>query len=91
MQMEKISLGRRLARRLDIPAEALTDGPRITISGHDRVLVEGHRGLLEYADDRIAAAGAGCKILVKGQGLGLEAMSGRELVITGQLWAVELE
>jgi len=31
--------------------------PRITISGGDRVLIEGHRGLLEFGEERIAAAG----------------------------------
>lgn len=77
--------------RLDIPAESLTGAPRITISGGERVLVEGHRGLLEYAQDRIAAAGPGCRILIKGEGLGLVAMNRRELVVSGRLWAVELE
>jgi sporulation protein YqfC len=88
---EKNSLVRRLARRLDIPPEAVCDAPRITISGCERVLVEGHHGLLEYGQDRIAAEGAGCRILIKGENLGLETMSGQELVVTGRLWAVELE
>ena len=76
---------------LDIPPESATGAPRITISGGDRVLVEGHRGLLEYAQDRIAAAGPGCRILIKGEGLGLVTMSRREMVVSGRLWAVELE
>ena len=76
---------------LDIPPESVTGAPRITISGGDRVLVEGHRGLLEYAQDRIAAAGPGCRILIKGEGLGLVTMSRREMVVSGRLWAVELE
>ena len=79
-----------MTERLDIQAEAVA-GSRITISGGSRVLVEGHRGLLEYADDRIAAAGVNGKILIKGERLRLLAMSGKELVVTGRLWAVELE
>ena len=88
---EKIGLARRLARRLDIQEEAVSGAPRITISGNGRVLVEGHRGLLEYSRERIAAAGAGCRILIKGEKLGLAAMNGRQLVVTGRLWAVEFE
>lgn len=82
---------RRLAARLDIQPEAAFAAPRITLSGGARVLVEGHRGLLEYAPERIAAAGAGCRILIKGEGLRLETMDGGELVVSGRLWAVELE
>lgn len=88
---EKTSIAERLLTRLDIPAESLTRAPRITISGGGRVLVEGHRGLLEYAEDRIAAAGPGCRILIKGEDLCLVAMDRRALVVSGRLWAVELE
>ncbi len=81
----------RLADRMDIPQEAASGAPRIVISGSSRVRIEGHRGLLEYSRERVAAAGAGCRVLIKGEDLGLEAMSGRDLVVTGRLWAVELE
>ena len=54
-------------------------------------MVEGHRGLLEYAGDRVAAAGPGCRILIKGEGLGLVTMDRHEMVVSGRLWAVELE
>ena len=88
---EKISLAKRVMSRLDLPAESLPGAMRITSSGGTRVLLEGHRGLLEYAGDRIAAAGPGCRVLIKGEGLGLVAMDRRELVVAGRLWAVELE
>ncbi len=88
---DKTSVTQRVMTRLDIPAEAAAAVPRITISGGSRVLVEGHRGLLEYAADRIAAAGPGCRILIKGERLCLVAMDRRELVVSGKLWAVELE
>lgn len=87
----KQSLTARLAERLDIPAEAASSAPRITISGGGQVLIEGHRGLLEYGEERIAAAGAGCTILIKGEKLRMRSMSGRELLVTGRLWSVELE
>ena len=94
MKMAKTTMAQKMLSRLNIPAEAAVSAvpaPRITISGDGRVLVEGHRGLLEYAADRIAAAGPGCRILIKGENLGLVAMNRREMVVSGRLWAVELE
>lgn len=88
---DKMSLTQRMMARLDIPEESASNAPRIVISGGTRVLVEGHRGLLEYAGDRIAAAGPGCRILIKGEGLGLVTMDRHEMVVSGRLWAVELE
>ena len=87
----KETLAAKLAERFDLPEESLSGAPRITISGGGRVLIEGHRGLLDYGEERIAAAGAGCTILIRGEKLRMRAMSGRELVVTGRLWAVELE
>ena len=81
----------RLAEALDMPADGFSGAPRITMNGASRVLVEGHRGLLEYAEDRIAAAGAGCRILIRGDGLALAAMDAGQLVVSGRIWAVELE
>ncbi len=81
----------RAALFLDVPADGISGAPRITLSGASRVLVEGHRGLLEYAQDRIAAAGAGCRVLILGERLDLTAMDGRSLVVSGRIRAVELE
>lgn len=66
-------------------------GPRITVSGEGRVLVEGHRGLLEYGAEKVSAAVAGGSVRIKGEGLMLVAMNKRELVVSGRIWAVELE
>lgn len=81
----------RLLRRLDIPAESLTRAPRITMSGGGRVLIEGHRGLLEYEAECVAASVAGGVVRVKGEDLMLETMNGRELLLSGRIWAVEME
>ncbi|MCD7846260.1 MAG: YabP/YqfC family sporulation protein [Oscillospiraceae bacterium] len=84
-------LFQRVIQKLDIPAESISGAPRVTISGGTRVLIEGHKGLLEYAEDRIAAAGSGCRVLIKGENLGLVAMDRDEMVVSGRLWAVEIE
>ena len=92
MNMTKAFLNtQRLARLLGVPADGISASPQIILSGASCVTVEGHRGLLEYAKDRIAAAGAGCRILIKGADLALTAMDARQMVVSGQIWAVELE
>ena len=85
------NLAARIGEQFDIPAESRSVGPRITISGDDRVLIEGHRGLLEYSSERVAAARVNGRVLVKGEGLYLSVMTERELIVTGRIWSVELE
>lgn len=81
----------RLMQKMGVLPESATAAPRITVSGDGRVLIEGHRGLLEYGGESISVAVAGGMVRVKGEGLMLEAMNVRELVLTGRIWAVELE
>ncbi len=88
---EKRNMMQSISKKLDIPAESFSDAARITISGGTRVLLEGHHGLVEYAEDRISVAGKGCRVIIKGEGLVIQSMSGHELVVTGRLWAVEFE
>lgn len=80
-----------LCRLLDVQAESFSKAPRITLSGNGRVLVEGHHGLLEYGTERVTAARAGGRIQIKGEELNLEAMNERELLVSGRIWAVEME
>lgn len=90
--MKKIQqLSRWVCRTMNIQAESFSGAPRIILSGDGRVLVEGHHGLLEYGGELVAAARAGGRIQIRGEGLNLEAMNERELLVSGRIWAVELE
>lgn len=81
----------RMARRTAVPQESFGLAQRITISGTTRVLVEGLRALEEYADDKISAAVRGGRVVIRGEGLRLDAMDKTELVVSGRIWGVELE
>lgn len=83
-----------LGRALELlmgPDKGLVTGPRVTMAGDGYVLVEGHRGLMEYGAETVSAAVAGGCVRIKGEGLMLVAMNGHDLVVQGQIWAVELE
>ncbi len=79
------------ARCLALPAESFGTAGRITLSGSGHVLVEGQRGLEEYEPERVAVALSQGRVILRGEGLRLEAMSAGELSVSGRFWAVELE
>jgi sporulation protein YqfC len=79
-----------IAERFELPAE--TAGiVKLTVTGRRRLLVENHRGVLEYTRDRIEIGGGDVRIRVNGDGLELSAMDRDALLITGTLVALELE
>ena len=80
-----------LSEKLELPPEALGDTLRLTALGKKRLLVERHRGVLEYGDERIRIASAQGELVISGSELSLSAMNRDELLITGKLQRLEWE
>ena len=82
--------GEEIAERFDLPPETLAQVPRVTLSGNRRVVVENHRGLLEYGEDTVEVAGGRIRVRIHGTELQLRAMDRNDLVITGRILSVEV-
>ena len=80
-----------LAERLDLPEDALLGAAKLTVTSGRKVLVENHRGILEYGMERIVISTGRGKICLQGSGLQLEAMNRNEVLICGKLQNVEWE
>lgn len=91
----KQSLQQRLLQQaaavLDLPADHVAGLPRVSVVGQGEIRVENHRGILAYDTQTIHISGGGYLILVVGNDLELRAMTGAELLITGQIFSVTLE
>ena len=80
-----------LAERYELPTEMLPGASCIMLCGSRQAKVEGHKGVLEYSQDRIVIALKKGKAIFNGAALRLKAMNGDELVIAGRIDGVELQ
>lgn len=74
---------------LDLPREIVYDLPRVTLIGHVQLLIENHRGVIEYSAGkiRIAINSGGMEIL--GQDLYIRSISRDEISIEGDIAALK--
>ncbi|MBQ1235545.1 MAG: YabP/YqfC family sporulation protein [Oscillospiraceae bacterium] len=72
-----------------IPPELLPGTGSVSIVGGRQALVEDHRGILEYSEERIVLALKRGKLSLTGSDLQLQAMNRGELLITGRIQNVE--
>lgn len=79
------------AHRFDLPADAAAGLPRVTLTGRKRVCVENHRGLLGYTTERIELGGGRVRVVITGVDLSLRVMKRDAVVITGEVYSVELQ
>ena len=90
MAKEKITLLDRW-RTLVRESTPVFDGrPRVDLQGDRRVVIENHRGMVEYSDTCMRVAVRGGVVKVTGLDLELQIMNHDELVIGGTIAAVEL-
>ncbi len=78
-----------LAEKMELPRELLPGTAGISIIGGRQACVEGHRGILEYSEERIVLALRKGRIIINGSSLKIEAMNAGELLLAGRIESVE--
>ena len=82
---------RRLTREGALQDQPLPGLPIVELAGNRRVLIENHRGVREYSQERIGVKVKTGLVVVCGQGLELSRMTKQLLVIQGTIEGVRLE
>lgn len=80
-----------LSERLNLPADAVAGSAKLTLNGRRHLLVENHRGIIEYGDKLISVDCGGIKVHICGDELNLAAMDKTDMLITGRILSIELE
>lgn len=86
----KRSLFERMAVAADLQDEPVPGLPLVEIAGEHRVLIENHRGVMEYGTQTIRVKVKYGHVCICGRGLELARMNRGQLVISGCVDAVQL-
>ena len=78
-----------LADKLELPEDVLLGSGKLTVTGGRSAVIENHRGVLEYTDERIVVAVPRGKVCLDGTGLRLKAMNKNELLVGGRIRNIE--
>ena len=75
----------------EIPEELVSDIPKITILGFNKMLIENYKCILEYQDIFIRIKMKVGLVNINGTGLELNEMTKEDLIITGNIENVDFE
>jgi len=78
----------RLADFLEMPREVVMDLPKVTVVGNIQVLLENHRGIIEYCPERLRVSVNLGEIIIIGEGLVLRNILPEQIVIEGKVSSV---
>lgn len=79
-----------LAQATDLPRELLPGMPLVELTGRERILVENHRGILEYGQERILIRVSFGMVDITGRCLRITRMGKDSLVAIGQITGLSL-
>lgn len=88
-----MSKGEKLVKKaseaLDIPIETFIGYPRIELAGNLEMILENHRGILEYGDKMIKINAGRVTVKICGENLCVTAMNNAQMSIAGTITSVE--
>jgi sporulation protein YqfC len=74
-----------MAEVLEIPGEVALDLPKIILVGNVHVVIENHRGIVEYTTESVRVLVPAGEVAVRGRELVLRNILPDELCIEGQI------
>lgn len=81
----------RFDKLFEMPEELVSDIPKITILGFDRMLIENYKCILEYQDVFVRVKMKKGLININGYNLLMNEMTKDDLIITGKIESVDFE
>ena len=89
-QPRRQSILERTAQMLELPADVIAGLSRLELIGDNELRIEQHKGILVYGREEIHVSAGKFIIKIMGNNLDLRAMTGLELLITGQIRSIHL-
>lgn len=91
MQQRKKGQMQRLASILEIPEDLVMDLPRITMLGNKQVLIENHKGIIEYTASVVRIKINKGHLIISGQNLILGNLQIEQILVEGIVEEVKYE
>ncbi|WP_407307212.1 sporulation protein YqfC [Desulfosporosinus sp. SB140] len=76
---------------LDFPPDVAGEGPKITITGRQEILVENYRSIINFSEEEIRLETAEGEVFFTGKELVLKTILSTELRIEGELTSLTFE
>lgn len=80
-----------LAGFLEIPQDIVMDLPRITMLGNKQLLVENHKGIIEYTPSLVRIKLTKGELTVSGEGLTLGNLQAEQILVEGVVREVKYD
>ena len=86
-----MGIRKRIADALELQYDVALNLPLMHITGNERLLMENHKGLLEYGNSKIRIASTAGPVEIEGENLAIRTVGRDDMLITGNIKSVKFE
>ena len=90
-QKNRKKMGETLANAFDLPKELVVDMPKITLIGNKEMVIENHKGIIQYASEKIRISITTGELIVSGKELFINSILLEEIIIYGEFQRIAFE
>lgn len=83
--MGRRNLRDRVASIFELPGDVMMDMSRITLLGDAELLIENHRGLFEYTNERLVISTPKGRLAILGSDLSIGSISPDQVTVAGKI------
>lgn len=85
-----MGIRKRLADALELQHDVALNLPVLHLTGSERLLMENHRGLLEYGRGKIRIASTAGVVEIEGQDLSIQSVGREDVLVTGVIGSIAI-
>jgi len=90
LKLKPNRLGTKLAEFLELPLDTVVELPKMVVNGNQQLVIENHRGIIEYESSVIRVGTKLGEIKITGSQLALISVLKEDLVIAGKIRQIEM-
>jgi sporulation protein YqfC len=83
-----MGIRKRLADALELQHDVALNLPALHLTGGERLLMENHRGLLEFGKTKIRVASSAGIVEIAGENLDIKSVGREDLLVTGNISSI---
>lgn len=79
------------ANVMEIPKDIALDLPRITMIGNLQMIIENHKGIVEYSENKIRVLVTRGQLEIEGKNMALRTIQLDEIIIDGEVYHIKVD
>lgn len=88
MNVKSYKVKEKLSEALELPKEITLDISKLIVIGTDNIIIENHKGIIDYCESKISINTGSGILVISGKGLIIKSIVQEEIIVKGKIYSI---